>query len=93
MSDKKETANTVSRRGLLRGATLAAGSAALFAASLAPQQAVAGMTQQAAGYQTTPKDGKKCDGCALFRAPSSCTIVAGTISPDGWCRFYAKKPA
>jgi hypothetical protein len=82
--------NAVSRRHLLRNVA-SAGSAALLIATLAPQPAAAAMTQKAAGYQPTPKDGKRCDGCALFKAPSSCTIVEGPIAPTGWCRFYAKK--
>jgi hypothetical protein len=83
----------VSRRRLLRGAGAAMGGAALLAATtLTPQRADAGnMTQQAAGYQPTPKDGKRCDGCSLFQAPSGCKLVAGTISPAGWCRFWVKK--
>jgi hypothetical protein len=80
----------LSRRNLLRDVAL--GSAALFAATFSAQPAVAGnMTQQAAGYQKTPKDGKRCDGCTLFQAPSSCKLVAGTIDPAGWCRFWVKK--
>jgi hypothetical protein len=83
----------ISRRRLLRGAGAAMGGAALLtAATLAPQRADAGnMTQKAAGYQPTPKDGKRCDGCALFQPPSACKIVAGTIDPAGWCRFWVKK--
>ena len=82
----------VSRRSLLRGVTIAAGGAAFLAATLTAQQAEAGnMTQQAAGYQKTPKDGKRCDGCSLFQAPSACKLVAGTIDPAGWCRFWVKK--
>ncbi len=82
----------VSRRGLLRGATIAAGGAVMFSAAFATQQAQAGnMTQQAAAYQPGPKDGKRCDGCSLFQAPSSCKLVAGTIDPAGWCRFWVKK--
>ena len=49
------------------------------------------MTQKAAGYQETPKDGASCADCALFKAPSTCTLVDGTIAATGWCRFYAKK--
>lgn len=83
----------VSRRRLLRDAGAAAGGAAFLAtAAFVPQRAEAGnMTQQAAGYQPTPKDGKRCDGCSLFQAPSSCKLVAGTIDPAGWCRFWVKK--
>jgi hypothetical protein len=81
----------LSRRNVLRGATLAAGSAAFLAAALTTQRAEAKMKQEAAGYQTTPKDGKSCAGCAVFVAPSSCRLVDGTISPNGYCRFFVKK--
>jgi hypothetical protein len=85
-----EPAVELSRRSMLRDVTL--GSAALLAATFVAQPAIAGiMTQQAAGYQKTPKDGKRCDGCSLFQAPSSCKLVAGTIDPAGWCRFWVKK--
>jgi len=26
-------------------------------------------------------------------APGSCKLVAGDISPNGWCRLYVKKSA
>ncbi|HUO94031.1 MAG TPA: high-potential iron-sulfur protein [Rhizomicrobium sp.] len=77
-----------SRRQLFRGAAVCLAGAAV----LASTDAEAKMAQKAAGYQETPaKDGSDCANCALFKAPSSCTLVDGTISPNGWCRFYAKK--
>lgn len=79
----------VSRRSLLRGVAVAAGSAAFLAATVEP--AAAKMTQQAAGYQDKPSGDQTCASCALFQAPASCTLVDGTISPNGWCRFYRKK--
>lgn len=81
----------LSRRKLLRSITLAVGGAAAFGAIVTSQQAEAAMTQAAAGYQTTPKDGHSCSNCAVFVAPSSCKLVAGTINPSGWCRFYSPK--
>jgi hypothetical protein len=43
-------------------------------------------------YQTTPgKNGEKCSQCHFFKAPSSCQIVTGTISPNGWCIAWSKK--
>ena len=36
--------------------------------------------------------GKKCSGCALFKAPSACSLVKGKISPNGYCIAYAPKP-
>jgi hypothetical protein len=80
----------LSRRQLfLRGATIAAGGAVALAASALPAQAK--MPQQAAAYQNTPKGDQSCANCSLFKAPSSCTLVDGTISPTAWCRFYSKK--
>ncbi len=91
MSDHKQSED-VSRRNLLRSATMMAGAAAAFAATIAATPAEADkMSQKGAQYQDTPKTGQQCDGCALFKAPASCTIVDGTISPNGWCRFFSKK--
>ncbi len=43
-------------------------------------------------YQDKPgTGGKKCSGCRFFRAPSGCSIVTGTISPNGWCIAWAKR--
>jgi High potential iron-sulfur protein len=79
----------ISRRQILKTTGVAIGSLVAILATV--PQAVAKMAQKAAGYQTSAKNGQSCANCALFKAPSSCTLVDGTISPDGWCRFYAKK--
>ena len=80
----------VSRRQVLQGAAVGAGGAALVLAATVPAQAK--MTQAAAGYQDSPaKNGDACATCSLFKAPAACTLVDGTISPKGWCRFYNKK--
>ncbi len=48
-------------------------------------------------YQDKPKDGKQCSGCSLFipgktpTANGQCKVVAGTISPKGWCVAYTAK--
>ena len=43
-------------------------------------------------YQDKPgKGGEQCSGCRFFKAPHSCSIVTGTISPSGWCIAWAKK--
>ena len=80
---------SVSRRALFRYAAALAGGMAATLAAITPSYAK--MTQKAAGYQAGAKDDQKCSGCALFKAPDSCTFVDGAISPDGWCRFFAKK--
>jgi hypothetical protein len=81
--------NKVSRRALLRGTSFVAGGAALLMGMALPAQAK--MPQKASGYQDTPKGAAKCSNCMHFQAPAACAIVAGKISPEGWCRFYAKK--
>ena len=82
-----------SRRGLLRGATLLAAGGALLGTSVAAGSAVAAnkLAQKAVNYQDKPKGRAQCDNCAQWQAPSSCKLVAGTISPTGWCNIYAPK--
>jgi hypothetical protein len=95
MSDKARP-QSISRRSVLRGATVMAGGAAtaIVAGSLAPASAQSGkMTQQAAAYQNGPKNGQKCLDCSFYIEPQACKLVEGTISPVGWCKFYAKKAA
>jgi len=71
------------RRDLLRlAAALAAGVISR------PARSRTMVSQRAAGYQDQPKDGFSCAACALFRPPAACAVVAGTISPHGWCRFF-----
>jgi hypothetical protein len=43
-------------------------------------------------YQPTPgPGGKTCAACTLFKAPSGCVIVKGTIAPAGYCTAFAAK--
>jgi hypothetical protein len=74
-------------------AAVAAAAPVIAAAVTAPQaMAAAKMSQSAAKYQDTPKDGQRCDGCALWQAPDACKSVSGTIKPEGWCKLYVPKP-
>jgi hypothetical protein len=77
------------RRQVLGNAFALTGGALALLCMASPAQAK--IAQSNAGYQTQPKGGQKCAGCALFKAPDSCNIVDGTISPDGWCRLYTPK--
>jgi len=51
------------------------------------------------GYQDVPEGGKVCAQCVYFMfepaqgsGPSSrCQLVAGPISPAGWCEIWAPK--
>jgi hypothetical protein len=87
-------ASVVSRRNLLRKATIIAGGAAVLAGAISATHAeaeVVKIQQAAAGYQTTPKNGQSCADCTHFIAPSSCKLVDGTISSAGWCKLFAAK--
>ena len=53
-------------------------------------QTVAKVAQRAAQYQPTPKGGLACAGCNSFVAPNQCKLVAGEISPSGWCHLWTK---
>jgi hypothetical protein len=81
----------MSRRLLFRSAATTVGALAAILGMGLPAEAK--MTQQAAAYQPTPKNGQSCATCALFNAPASCNLIDGAISPAGWCNFYAKKAA
>ena len=85
----------ISRRRLMIIAAGAAGTsigAATIVGTPTPAAAAAKVSQQAVKYQDTPKGEQHCDNCLHFEAPSSCKIVDGTVSPQGWCMVYAKKP-
>jgi hypothetical protein len=47
-------------------------------------------------YQDHPKGSAKCSGCRFYRAGKgkkngTCSLVSGSISPNGWCIAWAKK--
>jgi hypothetical protein len=69
----------LSRRRLIR---------AVVAAAAVPAAALQKVSQAEALYQDHPRNRLSCAACALFRPPAACAVVAGTISPRGWCRFF-----
>jgi hypothetical protein len=80
----------IGRRRFLRLAALALGGAA--AVGLGGTPAVAQQSKQAANYQNAPNGGQRCAGCTFFNSRNrTCQIVAGEISPNGWCRYYRSK--
>jgi hypothetical protein len=96
-----EPIDLISRADVLR--RIAGGSAAALAVAMTARAAEAapGLTQAAAKYQTTPKNGQHCAGCQLYipaktnptTAKGACQAVQGSISPNGWCQLYAPKAA
>ncbi len=89
-SEGHGVARVISRRRAL----IAGGGVLLGAGLLAVSTAAAGtkMAQSAVGYREKPQGNARCDGCTQWQAPAACKIVAGTISPSGWCTLYAPAP-
>jgi hypothetical protein len=84
----------VSRRKLMRSATVIVSGAIVLAGAITATRAeadAAKSSQKAADYQTSPKNGQRCVDCAQFQAPSSCEVVDGTISRVGWCNLFSAK--
>lgn len=46
-------------------------------------------TKSEANYQSKPHAGQRCVNCTMWRDPNKCSAVAGNISPDGWCDWWA----
>ena len=80
---------SVLRAGLTMVAAAGAAGAALAGGTAAAQSAL--LAQTVVQYQETPKGAAMCSLCVNFVAPHACKIVAGNISPNGWCVAYAPK--
>lgn len=86
-----------SRRTLLIRAAALTGLPLLAAAGSA--QAAGTLPQATAKYQTKPgPNGQTCDACAYYipnpgnpKAAGQCKLVAGSITPKGWCQLFAPK--
>ena len=82
--DSKKDANSSS--------TAPASAPATSAGSSAAPAATSKLSQTSVQYQAQPKGEQKCSGCVNFIAESNtCKLVAGQISPEGWCSLWAKK--
>ncbi|MBI5132421.1 MAG: high-potential iron-sulfur protein [Rhodopseudomonas palustris] len=50
------------------------------------------MAKNAAQYQASPRNGQSCGKCSNYVAASStCKVVEGSVSANGWCSLYAAK--
>jgi len=92
MQTNQTGAKAVSRRSVLASAGWMASATAVAAMTATSASAQAKVAQAAVAYQDSPKGPQQCDNCLFFEAPSACKTVSGTISPQGWCKIYAKKP-
>jgi hypothetical protein len=95
LTEDREMFGTISRRRLMKRAGLAAialgGTLAglgRFGRARAEGERI---TQAQAQYRPRPNGIQRCEICLQFAPPKSCKLVAGEISPKGWCRFFAGK--
>jgi Uncharacterized protein conserved in bacteria (DUF2213) len=50
-------------------------------------------SQAEAKYEASASSNDRCIGCEHFNEPSSCELVDGSISVNGWCRYFEAKMA
>lgn len=71
---------------------MAVGFGVVGAVSLVPRSAAAAkLSQSDSGYQNHPNASQRCELCTNWMAPTSCKVVAGNISPSGWCSLFAAR--
>ena len=92
----RPTSRSISRKEALGGLiVLPALAAAFVAGATATAEAKASKSQFK--YQSHPNGKQQCSGCTLFipgktaTADGQCKVVAGAISPKGWCTAFAPK--
>lgn len=85
MNDAGKKAVCGRRDALKRiGAASLCGGLALFGAT--PAQAKS--SKAAAAYRDAPKGRQRCANCSWFARPSSCGVVSGAVSANGWCNLW-----
>jgi hypothetical protein len=87
MNDDK----TLSRSEMIEKLIAAPIAIGAFAALRAQAEAAATIEKKTAGYVTHPVGGKQCSKCIQFLPPGSCKLVKGSISPNGYCKFFSPK--
>jgi hypothetical protein len=82
----------VSRRRFLRRSAAIVGGVGLAGAIAARSQAAdTKVAKNLVGYRDSPDGDHECGNCQYFQPPNACQVVAGTISPEGWCKMWLKK--
>ncbi len=62
------------------------------APSASPDNEAGKMSQEQAEYQDHPEGDERCGNCRFFVAEdNTCEVVAGEISPDGWCKLWVEE--
>ncbi len=97
MNEDLDMDKLISRRTLLKGAAAVTGIALASAFAGKAFAVTAKSSKDVAKYQDTPNGDKKCSNCNLFipgkmsTADGTCSLVEGSISPEGYCALYSKK--
>ena len=89
MSDEPKNAAHVSRRHFIvrsAGAVVAGG--ALSGCVTKPPFMAGTLSKAEAQYRDSPNGFQKCGMCHHFYSPNMCNVVAGPVSPEGWCTHY-----
>jgi High potential iron-sulfur protein len=86
MTDRHDFKSPATRRTLLHAALcaisfLGLGTSAAYAAKA---------SRTAVAYRDSPKGDQNCASCRLLTSPNRCESVEGVISPNGWCKIWAK---
>jgi len=86
MTIKSDFKSAATRRTILQAAAgvvsfLGLGISAAYAAKA---------SKSSVAYRDSPKGDQNCANCRLFNSPSACKSVEGSVSPNGWCRIWAK---
>ena len=95
--------STMGRRSAITAAAVLAGGAAaqgleMVLARPARAAVAYGQTPKSAvGYRDSPDGSRECGNCMHFipgpavTANGHCAVVAGSISPHGWCQVWTAK--
>jgi hypothetical protein len=93
-SDLDMSEYATNRRTFIGRVTLAIGLATFVGGGIAPRPAAAApakLPPGEIGYQPSPKGKARCELCVNWQAPNACKLVAGAISPTGWCGLFASR--
>jgi hypothetical protein len=90
MTKWRQAKGRVTRRSLLAAAVLGAAFSEQrgVRADEPPQNNQPKISQDDAQYQPMPKGMFSCATCTFFIKPHACKVVAGDISPMGWCKLF-----
>ena len=87
----------VSRRSFMKAGVVVPLTIALPALFVARKAEAAKAAKAAMLYQNKPHGKDHCSNCMHFipgktsKANGDCNVVAGSISPEGWCVAYTRK--